>query len=394
VTREPIDQILEPAIDEARIQSNWHQIVGKRAPSRRERIPRWSFAVAAAAIAGVLAVVAWPGRHGGPLASTNPAIAVNAGAVVDAPVTFDDGSVVELAAGARLEVLTNESDRFVTLLRHGRVHFDVQPGGPRRWEIETSRATVEVVGTAFVVEASEHRVTVEVERGVVVVRGERVPDRAARLTAGQHLVLDDGVTADLKSTHADPTPAAVAATTHDVTDAAKQAPTDRQAPTDIAKRDTDAAKPKTPPATRPVPSRVTDTTGAAPTDAAPKRVDIVATLLADADQRRAAGDPAGAAALLEQALAKGRHDESTGLVAFTLGRLYLDELGAPDKAAAAFAKMIELGAPRALLEDAYARRIEALVRANRMPVARDALADYDRLYPHGVRRAALHTLVK
>jgi hypothetical protein len=56
--------------------------------------------------------------------------------------------------------------------------------------------------------------------------------------------------------------------------------------------------------------------------------------------------------------------------------------------------VIALGAPRSLLEDAYARRIEALVRARQITVARDALADYDRLYPHGVRRAALHAMVK
>ena len=116
--------------------------------------------------------------------------------------------------------------------------------------------------------------------------------------------------------------------------------------------------------------------------------------LADADRLRAAGDPAGAAAVLEKAIATGRSDEPAGLAAFTLGRLYLDQLGAPDRAATAFGKVIAIGAPRSLLEDAYARRVEALVKADRLALARDALADYDRLYPHGVRRAALHALVK
>jgi hypothetical protein len=120
----------------------------------------------------------------------------------------------------------------------------------------------------------------------------------------------------------------------------------------------------------------------------------LATALADADQLRAAGDATAAAALLEQALSTSRADESTGLVEFTLGRIYLEDLDAPDKAAAAFGNLIALGTPRGLLEDAYARRIESLARAGRDAAARAALDDYDRLYPHGVRRQALHTLIK
>ena len=48
-------------------------------------------------------------------------------------------------------------------------------------------ATVEVVGTAFWVEAEEQRVRVRVERGAVLVRGERVPERVQRLSAGEEI---------------------------------------------------------------------------------------------------------------------------------------------------------------------------------------------------------------
>ncbi|HEV7556931.1 MAG TPA: FecR family protein, partial [Kofleriaceae bacterium] len=368
----PLARLLEPAIDEARINASWQHIVAARAPVKRRRIPRWSMALAAA-MAGVAIYVAWPagGAKPGPLVATN-AIDVHAGAIVVAPVSLDDGSVVELAPGARLEVLTNEADRFVTLLRHGHARFDVQPGGPRRWEIETSRATVEVVGTAFVLDASEHRVAVVVERGVVVVRGERVPDRVVRLTAGQHLELDDGQTATATTAAAPATPSATSSS------ATTPGPTTVTSTTTHARgTDTD-----------------TDAPRRATTTSKPTRADPVAAMMTDADQHRAAGDPTGAAEILERALATGGNDESTGLVAFTLGRLYLDDLGAPGKAASTFARVIALGAPRSLLEDAYARRIEALVRARQITVARDALADYDRLYPHGVRRAALHAMVK
>lgn len=47
----------------------------------------------------------------------------------------------------------------------------VQPGGPRRWQVEGGLATIEVVGTAG-------RLRVSVQRGAIVVRGEGVPDRA------------------------------------------------------------------------------------------------------------------------------------------------------------------------------------------------------------------------
>ena len=59
--------------------------------------------------------------------------------------------------------------------RRGGVRFEVEPDGPRRWTIETGLATVEVVGTVFEVERAPGAVDVRVERGVVVVRGERVP---------------------------------------------------------------------------------------------------------------------------------------------------------------------------------------------------------------------------
>src|SRR5262249_13350397 len=71
--------------------------------------------------------------------------------------------------------------------RRGSVLYDVRPGGPRRWTIECGLATVEVIGTAFRIDRTSLRVHVEVFRGVVLVRGERVPDRAARLTAGMSL---------------------------------------------------------------------------------------------------------------------------------------------------------------------------------------------------------------
>lgn len=100
---------------------------------------------------------------------------------------FSDGSSLELAPGTETEVLANTGRRFVTLLRRGRATFDIKPHGPRRWVVEAGLATVEVLGTKFSVTRRGDSITVSVERGRVLVRGENVPDRAARLTAGHSL---------------------------------------------------------------------------------------------------------------------------------------------------------------------------------------------------------------
>ena len=77
------------------------------------------------------------------------------------------------------------------MLERGTASFEVRPGGPRRWQIECGLATVEIVGTRFTCARSAGRLHIGVEHGVVLVRGERVPNRARRLAAGESLdVLD------------------------------------------------------------------------------------------------------------------------------------------------------------------------------------------------------------
>ena len=118
----------------------------------------------------------------------------------------------------------------------------------------------------------------------------------------------------------------------------------------------------------------------------------LAEVIEAADRLTSQGDPAGAARLLEAA----RHradDPAAGLVVFTLGRLYLDTLDKPELAAAAFAEVIARQNPRGLLEDAYARRVEAWVRAGRHDRAAEALAAFAAAYPGARRLAAARALV-
>jgi tetratricopeptide (TPR) repeat protein len=112
-------------------------------------------------------------------------------------------------------------------------------------------------------------------------------------------------------------------------------------------------------------------------------------VLVEADRLRAAGKGAQAADLLDEAIARDPDDPGAGVAAFTLGRLALDTLGDPERAAVAFARVIELGSPAGLVEDAYARRADALLRAGRLDDAERAIDDYEAAYPKGRRAAAL-----
>jgi tetratricopeptide (TPR) repeat protein len=111
--------------------------------------------------------------------------------------------------------------------------------------------------------------------------------------------------------------------------------------------------------------------------------------LSAADALRASGHPSDAADLLDRALSRFPDDPAAGLAAFTLGRLALDVLGDPSRASAAFARVIALGSPSSLLEDAHARRADALLRAGRLDDAEDAILSYEHAYPKGRRAAAL-----
>ena len=357
---EPLDRHLAPPYDEERIATTWSRIARARQTARRtpKHTRVWLAIIGTAiATAAIAAVVAWPrAHHERPLASRDPSVSTSPGAVLTRDVTFDDASTIAIGSGGRLQVLMNEGTRFSTLLETGSAHFDVHPGGPRRWEIETALATVEVVGTAFTVTLDERGLVVAVERGIVLVHGERVPNRVARLTAGQQITVT-------KTTIAAAPPAPVP-----------------------------VLVPPAPPAPAPPHPRVTTVKPAVEVARKPIAKPSVGELVAEADRLSSAGDPAAAATLLEHARTRdGEH--ASGIVSFALGRLYLDALAKPELAAAAFGEVITGGEPRSLLEDAYARRVEALHRAGLPDRAVTALSEYEHAYPKGRRVAALRAMV-
>src|SRR5262249_9513780 len=102
-------------------------------------------------------------------------------------VELSDGSKLDLAAESELVTLENRAHDVVLLFERGRASFSVNPQGHRRWSIECGLATVEVVGTRFTIDRSPSRLFVGVAEGVVLVRGEAVPERVRRLTRGETL---------------------------------------------------------------------------------------------------------------------------------------------------------------------------------------------------------------
>ena len=73
------------------------------------------------------------------------------------------------------------------------------------------------------------------------------------------------------------------------------------------------------------------------------------------------------------------------LAAFTLGRIYLSQVGQPAKAADAFALSRKLAPAGSLAEDALAREVEAAEVAGQTSRARDLAEQYLRRYPNGRR---------
>jgi transmembrane sensor len=369
----PLNDHLEEARDEAALARMWQGIDARYPRRRRRRSPAIVF-VSALALAGAAGAFLLARRDPGPLRFADG----RALATVEAPadgalVPLSDGSRVELWGGARFAPLESSGSLFVAVLESGSAGFDVRPGGPRRWRIECGLATVEVVGTHFTCDRGPGRLRIAVQRGAVLVTGERVPDRVRRLVAGEALDVGDA-------------PAAAAAP-----------PSAPAAPAEI---DDEIAEPVRGPAAPAPPSSMAPASawrelarrgrhdeafaalGPAGIRREARRLGVQ-DLFALADVARLSGHPAEAEAPLERILADHVSDPQACLAAFALGRLELDTLGRPQRAASALARALALGIPKTLREDVRARLVEAYVRARDLPAARAAAQAYLGEFPGG-----------
>lgn len=369
----PLREALREPFSDGDLARLWPSIERRRARASTRTAALW---ITAAAVAGSVAFALGRPRAApppGPLRLASGA----AVATLDAPaatrvVALSDRSRITLSEGARVEPVRNDASAFDTSLPRGRVRFDVQPHGPRRWSIDCGLATVRVVGTSFVLERSPARLHVEVFHGLVRVEGPRVPDGARLLSAGQSI---DVLAAPVESAPAPVTPV-VAPGAARVSVAAPSPRAARAAASDAwralaAQREF---------------QRAYEALG--PGGAEARARDATADdLLALGEVAHRSRHYAEAAELYARFItAHGDHAQA-GMVAFTLGRLQLDQLASPADAARSLDRAQRLGVARYLQEDLAARLVEARARSGDAVGARAAAEAYLRAFPDG-RRAA------
>lgn len=244
---------------------------------------------------------------------------------------FDDGSIATLTDQASVTRTSNEPGRTVVEIVKGGANFKVARNPTRVFRVEAGQVAVEVLGTQFTVERLEGKAKVTVQEGRVRV-----------LSPSGTVELGGGESGEYAET-AEPEPAA----------------------------EPDAPVPNARPARRPA-------IKAGPED----------ELFRAADVARMSRKPAEAVEPLRKVL-RNPNSPRAPLAAFTLGRVYLEDLGKPREAAKAFGDAAKLAPGGPLAEDALAREVEAWARAGDKVRARAAAEEYLSRYPSGLRVKAV-----
>ena len=362
----PVRKALAPALEEKDVIRNWRAIGAKRARA----VPAWNHPVSWSLLGAALAATAigvgswlWPADP-----ETGPLTRMNGDRFTfvqsSETVELSDRSTIRTTAGATVRVVENTAE-VVSLGAEGpEVFVEVTPNGPRRWSLDCTLVSVQVVGTAFSLSCLPDLARVRVQRGVVVVRGERVPGRVQRLSAGQLL--------EVRKEKAGPAAAR------------------------------SSAPPAMSSALAPTPSAITSAQPASWRDLAERREYArayeqlgqegivqqsqgagVEDLFHLADIARLSGHPAAAVQPLENVLNQHPGSGQAPLAAFTLGRIYLHSLGRPAQAAQAFERALSLGLPPALAGSALGLGIEAHARSGNRQGARAMAERYLQRFPNG-----------
>lgn len=405
MTERPLSELLRKDPDPRAVDEVWHRIEARRRGGRTKWIAAALVVVGLVVMALVFRPFGAPGGAGAPAsalrlasgAALPPSLERASGALASErqDVALDDGSHLLLEGGAALVPRENTGKRVSLDLAKGATVFDIVPNGPREWTIEAGLARVSVLGTRFRVERGPHAVKVEVERGHVRVTSVRLPGGEAHLFAGQWVEVHDD------ETSADSGAPALDASAPVAVDAASEASVDAPAPSashasSPSSASAFASSASSAPSVewRPLVAKgdyhaAYEALGHEGVVGETKRASSADDLLAVADVARLSGHPRDAVAPLERLLAERGGDARAPAAAFTLGKIQLDSLGEPARAARAFERAISGGLPSALREDAFARRVEAYAKAGDSAQAGAARRAYDESYPAGRYRAAV-----
>jgi TolA-binding protein len=266
---------------------------------------------------------------------------------------FMDGSTLRVHGGGEVVSLASTDRDVVLLLQRGKVELEVVPGGPRHWTVEVGLGRVEVVGTKFSVERQPERVSVQVQRGKVLVRSTLLDDGVRMAGPGDRVLLE----AQRRKTQS--TPSATVA-------------------------------PIAPPAAR-EPVSITPSAPSVPT--VERAVNVVAGLLREADQARLDRDFEYADRLLGRIVDEHPSDARAALSSYSRGVLQLRQLRQPGLAAASFERALALGASRSLRQDCYLGWVEAALGLGQRQHAEELFARYLDEFPKGRHRQEMTRLL-
>jgi hypothetical protein len=106
-----------------------------------------------------------------------------------ARLQFSEGTVVELAVGARAWVVSRDRHGARLRLEEGRAHFEIVHREQARWSVDAGPFAIQVTGTSFDVRwtGAAERLEIGLARGSVVVRGP-LTGSALTLRPGQRLI--------------------------------------------------------------------------------------------------------------------------------------------------------------------------------------------------------------
>jgi transmembrane sensor len=364
VAREALDRA-EGAWDAARIEGLLAQTREAIERRRRQRVVGLAVAAMLVLTGGVASLLALRGTLGEHREVSAPVEAADVAPVASAAgwsLEFGRSHVAVLRSGTDVRALPDEA---------GRAGFELVAGAV---QVEATALHVRVTGQRLLADQARFELVHAGEGFELRVQAGVVRFEARELGAGTHLVFDPRTV-----------PAAGEPAVSDAAPAALETPAPAERP---RARD---GKPATKPKWRAlVQSRAWAEAYTEMKRADPKSVrSSVDALMAAADAARFGGHPDEAPSYLDEVIDDHARHPMAPLAAFTLGRVYLEQLGAAQKAARAFAKARSLAPAGALAADALAREVEAWAKAGERDQARVKAQAYLEAYPEGRREAAV-----
>jgi TolA-binding protein len=319
----------------AKLEPPWDDLRERRVlvallEKRRRQPRRWAWTWALVPALAALVLVVW-GVHAWHRATPAAAVAAAPGQSV---IALADGSTAVLTAEASVQVEVEAVDRVHLVQSRGSVHYEIRPDPSREFVVRAADTTVRVRGTAFTVDLRDGSVQVDVQRGRVEV------------------------------THAGTTRDIVAGESLRLPTDASAAHVESPAPSDVPSAASDASA-----------DRGLD--NPAVTD-----IPTAASLEAQADAARLAGDNGQAATTLERLVALHPRDPRVPGALFTLGRVERAR-GMIGASARAFERCFAVAPGGPLARDAIAEAAQAWSNAGNDDAARQDAAKYLRRWPQG-----------